>query len=116
MKVLYRIQDENAESMWYNIDGKFVDKIREITGQEIPMSFDYSRIKDKNTKLISSVEDVNMFPNWFSKEQIIALCNNGFRLYEYRVDKCFYYPKDEVLFDLNKIKSVRKIDELLILI
>lgn len=102
---LYRIQSLKDESMWYSFDGKFTDKIKSITGQSIPMPFDEFRQQDKKMKLLSSVEDMMMFPNWFTKEQIEKLFNSGYSLFKYEVESCIYMPKGETLFDFNKVIS-----------
>lgn len=112
---LFRIQSIRKESLWYSFDGKFKDKLKEITGQEVPMPFDKKRkllrIKDPNVKFLSAVEDIKMFPNWFTKEQIEMLFNSGYSLFEYEVDKGIYLPKGEVLFDYNKVISCKEIQK-----
>lgn len=106
---LYRIQSIKNESLWYSFDGKFKDKLNEITGDEIPMPFEEFRQADEKVKLLSSVADIHAFPNWFTNEQIMKLFNSGYSLFEYDVDKCIYLPKGEVLFDYNKVNSVKEI-------
>lgn len=75
---LYRIQSLKKESLWYSFDGKFKDRYKEVSGIEIPMPFENFRQQDSKVKLLSSVEDINMFPNWFSKEDINKLFNSGY--------------------------------------
>lgn len=106
---LYRIQSIRKESLWYSFDGKFKDKLKDITGQEVPMPWEDFRQAEKKVKLLSSVERLEMFPNWFSKDQINKLFNSGYSLFEYEVDKGFYLPKGEVLFDFNKVISSNEI-------
>lgn len=112
---LFRIQSIRKESLWYSFDGKFKDKLKEITGQEVPMPFDKKRkslrIKDPKVKFLSAVEDIKMFPNWFSKEQIEMLFNSGYSLFEYEVENGIYLPKGEVLFDYNKVISSKEIQK-----
>lgn len=106
---LYRIQSIHKESLWYSFDGKFKDKLKDITGQEVPMPWEDFRQAEKKVKLLSSVENLEMFPNWFSKSQINKLFNSGYSLFEYEVDKGIYLPKGEVLFDFNKVISSNEI-------
>ena len=106
---LYRIQSIRKESLWYSFDGKFKDKLKDITGQEVPMPWEDFRQAEKKVKLLSSVESLEMFPNWFSKDQINKLFNSGYSLFEYEVDKGIYLPKGEVLFDFNKVISSNEI-------
>ena len=101
MKTLFRIQSLKRESLWYSFDGKFEDRLIDITGQTLPMPFEEFRQLDKNSKLLSSVEDIKMFPNWFTPEQIEKLFNSGYSLFKYNVEKAIYLPKGEVLFDFN---------------
>ncbi len=108
---LYRIQSLNNESMWYSFDGKFTDKIKNITGQSIPMPFEEFRQKNKKVKLLSSVDDMMMFPNWFAKQQIERLFNSGYSLFEYKVDSCICLPKGETLFDFNRVISRKEIQK-----
>lgn len=110
MKV-FRIQSLKKESLWYSFDGKFKDKLKDITGQEVPMPWENFRQENNKIKLLSSVEDIKMFPNWFSKEQIEMLFNSGYSLFEYEVDKGIYLPKGEVLFDYNKVISCKEIQK-----
>src|SRR5690606_9083287 len=110
-KTLYRIQSIRGESLWYSFDGKFEDRLFKITEQSIPMPFDYDRQSDKSLKLLSAVEDIQMFPNWFSKEQIEKLFNSGYSLFKYEVDKCIYLPKGEVVFDYNTAISSLEVQE-----
>lgn len=113
MMKLYRIQSIRKESLWYSFDGEFKDRLKDVTGQEIPMPFDKNRkslrIKDPKVKFLSSVESLDMFPNWFSKDQINKLFNSGYSLFEYEVDKGIYLPKGEVLFDFNKVINSNEI-------
>ena len=106
---LYRIQSIRKESLWYSFDGKFNVKLMDISGQEVPMPWEDFRQAEKKVKLLSSVENLEMFPNWFSKDQINKLFNSGYSLFEYEVDKGIYLPKGEVLFDFNKVISSNEI-------
>ena len=108
---LFRIQSRFGESLWYDLDGKFTDKIKNITGQSIPMPWEDMRQSDPKMKLLSSVEDINMFPYWFNKDQIIKMFNSGYSLFEYDVDKCMYLSNGETLFDLNTINSSIEIQD-----
>lgn len=62
-------------------------------------------------KLLSSVDDMMMFPNWFAKQQIERLFNSGYSLFEYKVDSCIYLPKGETLFDFNRVISRKEIQK-----
>lgn len=106
---LYRIQSIQKESLWYSFDGKFTDKLKDITGQEVPMPWEDFRQAEEKVKLLSSVESLEMFPNWFSKKQIEKLFNSGYSLFEYEVEKGIYLPKGEVLFDFDKVISFNEI-------
>lgn len=108
---LFRIQSIRKESLWYSFDGKFKDKLKDITGQEVPMPWEEFRQKDSEIKLLSSVEDIQMFPNWFTKDQVEKLFNSGYSLFEYEVDKGIYLPKGEILFDYNKVISCKEIQK-----
>lgn len=108
---LYRIQSIHQESLWYSFDGKFTDRIRKITGQSIPMPWEEMRQADNSKKLLSSVEDIQMFPYWFSAEQIEKMFNAGYSLFEFEVDGGLYLPKGEVLFDNNRVISCREVQE-----
>ena len=108
---LFRIQSLKKESLWYSFDGKFKDKLKDITGQEVPMPWEDFRQENNKLKLLSSVEDIKMLPNWFTKEQIEMLFNSGYSLFEYEVDKGIYLPKGEVLFDYNKVISCKEIQK-----
>lgn len=74
---VYRIQSLKKESLWYSFDGKFEDKIKSITGQSIPMPWEDFRQSNDKIKLLSSVKDIQMFPHWFSEEQINKLLIRG---------------------------------------
>lgn len=108
---LYRIQSIRRESLWYSFDGEFKDRLSKITGQSIPMPFEEARQSDNSLKLLSAVEDIQMFPNWFSKDQIEKLFNSGYSLFKYEVDKCIYLPKGEVVFDYNQAISSQEIQQ-----
>lgn len=108
---LYRIQSIRRESLWYSFDGEFKDRLSKITGQSIPMPFEEARQSDISLKLLSAVEDIQMFPNWFSKDQIEKLFNSGYSLFKYEVDKCIYLPKGEVVFDYNQAISSQEIQQ-----
>lgn len=108
---LFRIQSIRKESLWYSFDGKFKDKLKDITGQEVPMPWEEFRQQDNEIKLLSSVEDIQMFPNWFTKDQVEKLFNSGYSLFEYEVDKGMYLPKGEILFDYNKVISCKEIQK-----
>ena len=106
---LYRIESLKKESLWYSFDGKFKDKIKSITGQSIPMPWeDFRQLNDK-IKLLSSVKDIQMFPNWFSEEQINKLFNSGYSLYKYDVSEIIELPKGECLFDYNKVINCEEV-------
>lgn len=100
-KTLYRIQSIKQESLWYSIDGKFEDKLKKITGQEIPMPFEKWRQLDQKVKLLSSVKNMEDFKNWFTKDQIYKMFNSGYSLFKYEVTDPIVLPRGEVLFDLN---------------
>lgn len=100
-KTLYRIQSIKQESLWYSIDGKFEDKLKKITGQEIPMPFEEWRQLDQKVKLLSSVKNMEDFKNWFTKDQIYKMFNSGYSLFKYEVTDPIVLPRGEVLFDLN---------------
>ena len=106
---IYRIQSLKKESLWYSFDGKFEDKIKSITGQSIPMPWEEFRQLDDKIKLLSSVKDIQMFPHWFSEEQINKLFNSGYSLYKYDVPEIIELPKGECLFDYNKVNSCEEI-------
>ena len=108
---LYRIQSIKRESLWYSFDGEFKDRLSKITGQSIPMPFQIERQSNKNQKLLSAVENIEMFPNWFSKDQIEKLFNSGYSLFMYEVDKGIYLPKGEVVFDYNKVISSKEVQQ-----
>lgn len=52
---LFRIQSIRKESLWYSFDGKFKDKLKDITGQEVPMPWEAFRQENNKLKLLSSV-------------------------------------------------------------
>ena len=106
---LYRIQSIKRESLWYSFDGKFKDRLKDITGEEIPMPWEEFRQIDNKLKLLSSVKDLNMFPNWFSEEQINKLFNSGYSLYKYDVPEIIELPKGECLFDYNKVINCEEV-------
>ena len=106
---LYRIQSRFNESMWYSFKGKYTNRFEELTGQFVPMPFEEFRQLEKSIKLLSSVEDIEMFPNWFSKKQIDLLFNSGYSLFKYDVNSGIHLPKGEVLFDFNKVNSMEEI-------
>ena len=49
---LFRIQSIRKESLWYSFDGKFKDKLKEITGQEVPMPWEDYRQQDEKLLII----------------------------------------------------------------
>jgi len=63
---------------------------------------DFRQLNDK-IKLLSSVKDIQMFPHWFSKEQIDKFFNSGYSLYRYDVPEIIELSKGECLFDYNKV-------------
>lgn len=101
VQTIYRIQSIKRESLWYSIDGKFEDRLKKITGQEIPMPFEKWRQLDKKVKLLSSVKNMEDFKNWFTKDQIYKMFNSGYSLFQYEVSDTIELPKGEILFDLN---------------
>lgn len=106
---IYRIQSLKKESLWYSFEGKFEDKIKSITGQSIPMPWENFRQLNDKIKLLSSVKDIQMFPHWFSKEQINKLFNSGYSLYKYDVPEIIELPKGECLFDYNKVINCKEV-------
>jgi|SRR5690625_923179 len=108
---LYRIQSIKRESLWYSFDGKFEDKLKEITGEEIPMPWEEFRQIDNKLKLLSSVKDLKMLPNWFSEDHIRRLFNSGYSLFEYEVNDFIELTFGEVLFDYNTVLSSKEIQE-----
>lgn len=106
---IFRIQSLKNESLWYSFDGKFEDKIKSITGQSIPMSWEEFRQSNDKVKFLSSVKDIQMFPHWFTKEQINKLFNSGYSLFEYEVPEIIELPMGECLFDFNKVESHKEI-------
>src|SRR5699024_3410162 len=108
---LYRIQSVKNESLWYSFDGKFKDRLKDITGEEIPMPWEEFRQIDNKLKLLSSVKDLNMFPNWFSEDHIKKLFNSGYSLFEYEVNNFIELTFGEVLFDYNAVLSSKEIQE-----
>ena len=108
---LYRIQSIKNESLWYSFDGKFKDKLKEITGEEIPMPWEEFRQIDNKLKLLSSVKDLKMFPNWFSEEHVRRLFNSGYSLFEYEVNDFIELPFGEVIFNYNTVLYSKEIQE-----
>ena len=68
----------------------------------------FRQLNDK-IKLLSSVKDIQMFPHWFSKEQINKIFNSGYSLYKYDVPEIIELPKGECLFDYNKVINCEEV-------
>lgn len=100
LKIIYRIQTIDNDGMWYSIDGTFTDRLKEITGQSMPMERCYFR--ENYANLLSGVKDLDSLYLWFSKEQITKLLNSGYSLYKYKVEEYITLENGEVLFDPDK--------------
>src|SRR5690625_7966191 len=95
---LYRIQSIKRESLWYSFDGKFEDKLKEITGEEIPMPWEEFRQIDNKLKLLSSVKDLKMLPKWFSEDHISRLFNSGYYMFDYIINDFIVFTLGVILF------------------
>lgn len=110
---LYRIQSIKRESLWYSFDGEFKDRMKQITGKDIPMPFEEWR--QEKGKLLSSCAQIEHLKDWFDNELLYKLFNSGYSLFKYEVDGYIVLPKNECVFDFEKTKNVVELDMNLII-
>lgn len=86
---VYRIEiPESKSGMWYDEHGEMDKKIHKLCpnsiSSTIPMPYDELHRKDDKVwnSAGKSIENMNQ---WFTREDVETLVNNGFKLYEFIV-------------------------------
>ena len=116
MKTIYRIENQKTmNGMWYSKDGSFKPTIHELCPNSIAKDFPMEHCDDhkKDSKdWYSAGKSKENMHYWFSKEDAINLINNGFSLFEFKVNEWFE-KENEILFTREGIisTSILSIDD-----
>lgn len=112
MKTIYRIENpQSKHGMWYNENAELDPIIQTLcpTSKSKDLPMDYNEKHRKDGKVWNSagrsIEEMNY---WFSKEDAINLCNNGFKLFEFVVTE-YQELEHEILFTREGVISQKEI-------
>jgi hypothetical protein len=112
-QLYYRVQQEdNTQGLWYNRDGTFNNRIvtpeyNYLKAHSVPMSFD----KEIAGGWLSAVKNIKTLDNWFSKDELEKLKEQGFYVFEFKVEQArFYEPYQHDLIHAESSIIVDKIN------
>ncbi|HEX8833976.1 MAG TPA: hypothetical protein VF719_07230 [Abditibacteriaceae bacterium] len=93
MKRFFRVNHEGTQQgLWYNFRGEFTglihDRFSFCQNRELRMEFDPELIG-----LLSAVETMDELFEWFSREDILRLQDEGFFVHEYETDDFKWYVR-----------------------
>ena len=116
MKTIYRIENPNTmNGMWYDYNGNFNPTIQNLCpnsiAKDFPMGYCDDHKKDSKDWYSAGKSKENMH-YWFSKEDALNLINNGFSLFEFKVNEWFE-KENEILFTREGVisASILSIDD-----
>ena len=106
LRTIYRIHTvEDSGGMWYGEDGTLQKKIHLLCpngiAKDLPMP--HNPLHKKDGKVWKSAgRTIEEMRYWFSTEDVISLYDNGFRLYQYKVNE-WQDLEHEVLFHRGSV-------------
>lgn len=92
-KIFYRISNlESQQGLWYDFKGNFTGLIHTkfdfCANSQLRMDFD-----ETLRGYLSATEAIDTLYNWFTKEEILKLQDNGYFIHEFESkDYWFYEP------------------------
>ena len=102
-KIVFRIERDNLNGMWYDADGSyngFIHSLPDGKAASLPMDYDKDVCRKK---LISGTVSLKQMSLWFSDADKAELGRQGFKMTKYRVKKmkrtntqCFF-RRDDVI-------------------
>ena len=109
---VYRIENPTTHhGMWYDANGKYDPVIQELCPngitKDLPMPFNKAQQTD-GYKWYSAGKSIENMHQWFSAEDAQRLVNNGFKLFQFKVN--MYQQLDmEVLFCREGVVDCKEI-------
>jgi hypothetical protein len=110
-RLFYRVGVDTAEGLWYTPQGKFTGKIHDeyswLGASALEMPFD-----EEVVGYLSVADSMEHLYEWFTKDEIIKLQKEGFKVFEYEAsDWKFYEPYQHNLIN-EKTSVIKRIIEL----
>ena len=107
-RLFYRVGVDSAEGLWYTPQGEFTGKIHNeynwLSASKLEMPYDEEVIG-----YLSVVDNIEQLFQWFTKDEIIKLQKQGFKVFEYEAtDWKFYERYQHNLINEKTSKIIRK--------
>lgn len=113
IKTIYRIENPtDMNGMWYNIQGEPLKRIHELCpngiAKDFPMPLNLELHRRDGRIWNSGGKSIENMNQWFTPEDAINLMNNGFKLFQFKVN--IYNELDmEILFCRDGIIKQKEI-------
>lgn len=112
MKTFFRVCNlQTEQGLWYNFDGSFSGLIHKefdfCQNSQLKMDFDETLVG-----WLSAVENVDDLWQWFSKEDISKLEQNGWFITEYETTEYRFYDRFSHYVICQKSSTVKKVHKL----